>query len=153
LSPRSFFLFTFSISLCTRTVTKLVCTARDVPGTKTSGRNGKMWKGENPTVFSVVFSAMVYVLISFLFFSEFFFFLFSRESPFDRPLKLEDSSVKTIEQQLNFLALSKATTTGIAESKQQLNVGNNFLTVHLRGYGRLPCSSDESNTLVPLMHT
>jgi hypothetical protein len=27
--------------------TKWVCTARDVPGTKTSGRNGKMWKGEN----------------------------------------------------------------------------------------------------------
>ncbi len=27
--------------------TKWVCTARDVPGTKTFGRNGKMWKGEN----------------------------------------------------------------------------------------------------------
>jgi len=27
--------------------TKRVCTERDVPGTKTSGRNGKMWKGEN----------------------------------------------------------------------------------------------------------
>jgi hypothetical protein len=27
--------------------TKWVCTARDVLGTKTSGRNGKMWKGEN----------------------------------------------------------------------------------------------------------
>jgi hypothetical protein len=27
--------------------TKWVCTVRDVPGTKTSGRNGKMWKVEN----------------------------------------------------------------------------------------------------------
>jgi hypothetical protein len=27
--------------------TKWVCTARDVPGTKTSGRNGKKWKVEN----------------------------------------------------------------------------------------------------------
>jgi hypothetical protein len=27
--------------------TKWVCTSRDVPGTKTSGRNGKMWNGEN----------------------------------------------------------------------------------------------------------
>jgi hypothetical protein len=28
--------------------TKWVCTARDVPGTKTSGRNGKMWKEKTP---------------------------------------------------------------------------------------------------------
>jgi hypothetical protein len=27
--------------------TKWDCTTRDVPGTKTSGRNGKMWKVEN----------------------------------------------------------------------------------------------------------
>ncbi len=30
--------------------TKWVCTVRDVPGTKTSGRNGQMWKGENSGV-------------------------------------------------------------------------------------------------------
>ena len=30
--------------------TKWVCTAPDVPGTKTSGRNGKKWKGENSGV-------------------------------------------------------------------------------------------------------
>ena len=30
--------------------TKWVCTTPDVPGTKTSGRKGKKWKGENSGV-------------------------------------------------------------------------------------------------------
>ncbi len=52
--------------------TKWVCTARDVPGTKTSGRNGKKWKVENsgatrflqPTVPHLFFSFLIFFLFS-----------------------------------------------------------------------------------------
>jgi hypothetical protein len=59
-SPRSFLLSTFSISLCTRTVQSGFVPHVTFLVQKTSGRNGKMWKGENSGATRFLQSAVYY---------------------------------------------------------------------------------------------